>query len=161
MIFFTLPPWRIPYPYILVNNKRPELGLRYLTTYNHHRIVKAIIIDSGIEIFRDPHVKDYPGGFKLHILRQVRLYEKIKSLCPHAEVHVVIPDYCDDYNPKALWIDDKKTNIERTLESILYATEHYKNVPWLVPVQGHYRSCLLYTSPSPRDLSTSRMPSSA
>ena len=31
--------------------------------------------------------------------------------------------------------------------------------------QGHYRAlytnCLLYTSPSPRDLSTSRMPSSA
>ena len=26
---------------------------------------------------------------------------------------------------------------------------------------GHYSSCLLYTSPSPRDLSTSRMPSSA
>ena len=26
---------------------------------------------------------------------------------------------------------------------------------------GHYRNCLLYTSPSPRDLSTSRMPSSA
>ena len=34
------------------------------------------------------------------------------------------------------------------------------------PVTGtifacHYRGCLLYTSPSPRDLSTSRMPSSA
>ena len=26
---------------------------------------------------------------------------------------------------------------------------------------GHLRACLLYTSPSPRDLSTSRMPSSA
>ena len=26
---------------------------------------------------------------------------------------------------------------------------------------GHFGSCLLYTSPSPRDLSTSRMPSSA
>ena len=26
---------------------------------------------------------------------------------------------------------------------------------------AHYRRCLLYTSPSPRDLSTSRMPSSA
>ena len=26
---------------------------------------------------------------------------------------------------------------------------------------GKYRNCLLYTSPSPRDLSTSRMPSSA
>eukprot|EP00831_Metopus_contortus_P057823 TRINITY_DN50136_c0_g1_i2.p2 TRINITY_DN50136_c0_g1~~TRINITY_DN50136_c0_g1_i2.p2 ORF type:complete len:111 (+),score=30.81 TRINITY_DN50136_c0_g1_i2:64-396(+) len=26
---------------------------------------------------------------------------------------------------------------------------------------NHYKDCLLYTSPSPRDLSTSRMPSSA
>ena len=26
---------------------------------------------------------------------------------------------------------------------------------------GQYQNCLLYTSPSPRDLSTSRMPSSA
>jgi len=31
----------------------------------------------------------------------------------------------------------------------------------LVPVEGRYKVCLLYTSPSPRDLSTSRMPSSA
>ena len=28
-------------------------------------------------------------------------------------------------------------------------------------VDGRYTNCLLYTSPSPRDLSTSRMPSSA
>ena len=28
-------------------------------------------------------------------------------------------------------------------------------------VDDHYNDCLLYTSPSPRDLSTSRMPSSA
>ena len=28
-------------------------------------------------------------------------------------------------------------------------------------MEGAYKSCLLYTSPSPRDLSTSRMPSSA
>ena len=28
-------------------------------------------------------------------------------------------------------------------------------------IDGHQESCLLYTSPSPRDLSTSRMPSSA
>ena len=28
-------------------------------------------------------------------------------------------------------------------------------------LQGHDSTCLLYTSPSPRDLSTSRMPSSA
>ena len=30
-----------------------------------------------------------------------------------------------------------------------------------VPVFEQFRVCLLYTSPSPRDLSTSRMPSSA
>ena len=30
-----------------------------------------------------------------------------------------------------------------------------------VPFDAIYSSCLLYTSPSPRDLSTSRMPSSA
>ena len=30
-----------------------------------------------------------------------------------------------------------------------------------VPIHEDIKSCLLYTSPSPRDLSTSRMPSSA
>ena len=32
--------------------------------------------------------------------------------------------------------------------------KHFENLSYLIP-------CLLYTSPSPRDLSTSRMPSSA
>ena len=31
----------------------------------------------------------------------------------------------------------------------------------LLSADVHFRVCLLYTSPSPRDLSTSRMPSSA
>eukprot|EP00829_Urostomides_striatus_P017730 TRINITY_DN6210_c0_g1_i2.p1 TRINITY_DN6210_c0_g1~~TRINITY_DN6210_c0_g1_i2.p1 ORF type:complete len:174 (-),score=79.48 TRINITY_DN6210_c0_g1_i2:10-531(-) len=33
--------------------------------------------------------------------------------------------------------------------------------PQVQPIAPQYRPCLLYTSPSPRDLSTSRMPSSA
>ena len=33
--------------------------------------------------------------------------------------------------------------------------------PGWVDIHTHYDGCLLYTSPSPRDLSTSRMPSSA
>ena len=33
--------------------------------------------------------------------------------------------------------------------------------PWTVDEFYRYSTCLLYTSPSPRDLSTSRMPSSA
>ena len=31
----------------------------------------------------------------------------------------------------------------------------------LIKILRQYENCLLYTSPSPRDLSTSRMPSSA
>jgi len=33
--------------------------------------------------------------------------------------------------------------------------------PWRYRIRGEFEACLLYTSPSPRDLSTSRMPSSA
>ena len=36
-----------------------------------------------------------------------------------------------------------------------------KHCKWLNFGGGHHITCLLYTSPSPRDLSTSRMPSSA
>ena len=32
---------------------------------------------------------------------------------------------------------------------------------WIIDYHGYLMTCLLYTSPSPRDLSTSRMPSSA
>ena len=42
-------------------------------------------------------------------------------------------------------------------------TYHLKEVLTLLPIFGFggIQGCLLYTSPSPRDLSTSRMPSSA
>ena len=39
--------------------------------------------------------------------------------------------------------------------------EEIKFSQWLKYFSGYIYSCLLYTSPSPRDLSTSRMPSSA
>ena len=45
-------------------------------------------------------------------------------------------------------------NEDKCKEIIEQSNEDLKNISW-----GH--SCLLYTSPSPRDLSTSRMPSSA
>eukprot|EP00831_Metopus_contortus_P019941 TRINITY_DN18709_c0_g1_i1.p1 TRINITY_DN18709_c0_g1~~TRINITY_DN18709_c0_g1_i1.p1 ORF type:complete len:113 (-),score=32.63 TRINITY_DN18709_c0_g1_i1:78-416(-) len=38
---------------------------------------------------------------------------------------------------------------------------HFKNNEMIVLVKELCENCLLYTSPSPRDLSTSRMPSSA
>ena len=53
-------------------------------------------------------------------------------------------------------LDNPKRAIVRCAKNhaALYACEYYKH-------KAHYCACLLYTSPSPRDLSTSRMPSSA
>ena len=42
-----------------------------------------------------------------------------------------------------------------------YALEVYRQFSDAVQADFHALTCLLYTSPSPRDLSTSRMPSSA
>ena len=57
------------------------------------------------------------------------------------------------------------TNLEQTILRNLLTDESYmrKVLPFIKPdyFEGIYRICLLYTSPSPRDLSTSRMPSSA
>ena len=55
------------------------------------------------------------------------------------------------------WSPKTKINLERSLLPSTRLGGHF--------VQGHVdttiKFCLLYTSPSPRDLSTSRMPSSA
>ena len=43
-----------------------------------------------------------------------------------------------------------------TIEEVFTAARHYR-----VPVYQRAYACLLYTSPSPRDVEESRMPSSA
>ena len=134
MRFYTLPPIKIFWPHVLINANRPETGLAYVRT--HRRDVEAIIIDSGIEIFRDPNVKDYPPG---HLKRLVWLYNRVRCLCSDAEVWVTAPDYCDDYHPGALWLNADFTNIERTVESVKRALTEHPEVDWLIPVQGHYR----------------------
>ena len=133
--FFTLPPIEVSWPYILLNANRPNLGY----VVKHRRNIKSVIIDSGIEIFRNPCIKDYSGGFKSQAHRLYLLYRRVKNVLPSAEIYVTVPDYCDDYNPCSLWLSDKVTNIERTVESIMYATEKYSDVEWLIPIQGHWR----------------------
>jgi len=123
--FFTTPPR--PWPYLLINANRPDL--RYL------RHAKEVIIDSGVEVFRDPEVKDYPRG---HLEEVVNLYARVRSRFEGA-VYVTALDYPDDYNPRSLWISDDVTNIERTVESVVKCVERYPWVSWLVPIQGHYR----------------------
>ena len=135
--FFTLPPDRMDYPYILINANHPENGLRYVAS--HRSSIEAVIIDSGIEIFRNPSIKEYPGGAEAWIKRLVDLYDRAKKIVPHARVYVTCPDYCDDYHPKSLWLSDDLTNIERTILNILMCVDWYSDVDWLIPVQGWNR----------------------
>ena len=43
----------------------------------------------------------------------------------------------------------------------IVANQDVAGMIWMLAKDGDIATCLLYTSPSPRDLSTSRMPSSA
>jgi len=138
--FFTLPPITIPYPYVLINLNHPQL--KYI--YKYYRNIKEVIIDSGIEIFRNPNIKDYPPS---HERKLVRCYHTIRNFVKN--VYVTCPDYCDDYHPKSLWLSDNYTNIERTVDNVLYYTSKY-DFNWLIPIQGHYKKpnsvfkCLKY-----------------
>ena len=53
----------------------------------------------------------------------------------------------------ATWLDKQKTGYDVVVDGIPAST--------LMLLSGSYSSCLLYTSPSPRDRQKSRMPSSA
>ncbi len=131
-IFYTLPPK--PYPYILINANNPSVGLSCIRKYRKN--IKSVIIDCGIEIFRDIKVKDYPKNW---VNRLIRLYYYVKSTLPeNVEVFVTCPDYCDDYYPKSLWINDEITNIERTVQNVINYTGKY-NVNWLISIQGWYK----------------------
>jgi len=58
----------------------------------------------------------------------------------------------------AAWVRDAR---QRTLEVVADLSDEQLLGPQLRIVNPLLWDCLLYTSPSPRDLSTSRMPSSA
>ena len=53
-----------------------------------------------------------------------------------------------------------KINLNDIVSPLVILKDYLKNFHKKIYVHGSY-NCLLYTSPSPRDLSTSRMPSSA
>ena len=64
-----------------------------------------------------------------------------------------------DHTPEA---DDAMTSEEKRHDQLTSAPEATEaDAAPRIEVSEHDGNCLLYTSPSPRDLSTSRMPSSA
>ena len=68
-------------------------------------------------------------------------------------------------DPICPWCYIGKSYLDRALEKTV---DHPFNIQWHpfqlnpnMPIEGMDRNCLLYTSPSPRDATLSRMPSSA
>jgi len=129
--FFTLPPQSISHPFIIINANKPN----YSYLKKHKQAIQEVIIDSGIEIFRNPKVKDYPP---FHLFKMRKIFYKVKRIT-QAQVWATIPDYCDDYNPKSLWLSEEITNIERTTMNIEKAINEYPDVNWLIPIQGWNR----------------------
>ena len=52
-------------------------------------------------------------------------------------------------------------NLDELASNGMIFTQHYTGAPVCAPARYMLLTCLLYTSPSPRDRSLSRMPSSA
>ena len=67
----------------------------------------------------------------------------------------------DQRQHRMVWIDLEMTGLDLTRESIIEIATVVTDGQLNVLATGPNLACLLYTSPSPRDLSTSRMPSSA
>ena len=91
-------------------------------------------------------------------------------LIAHDDRKVSVHPFSNDYTPMpdvqigtvaTLWVDPKTNkSYNLIIHEALYLGKVLPDT-LLTPNQLRANGCLLYTSPSPRDLSTSRMPSSA
>ena len=117
--------------------------------YSHSE--KGIPIEGSIEKLIDAVNK----GYDIKIIHRVS--DSVATIVPadFVRIHDGVVSVQNVNNIS--WWEDKDTKE-------LYFPEKAYNVYLLFDTKGNYRAyrtCLLYTSPSPRDLSTSRMPSSA
>ena len=99
------------------------------------------------------HVEiDYPS-LERETIDGVRYYDT-----PQGKKLVSITSVISHYNREIFTKWRKRVGVEEANKITKAATSRGTDMHTLVE---HYMNCLLYTSPSPRDLSTSRMPSSA
>ena len=86
--------------------------------------------------------------FSIDIDAELEVFRQIKGRCFKDQ------EYQDRWDIVLSYLKQQKLD-----SLIIYGAERAGSaIPWLT---GWPVTCLLYTSPSPRDLSTSRMPSSA
>ena len=81
--------------------------------------------------------------------------EELKEVCPHIIPLNGIPNFREE-----MLVDGKEDKLV-ILDDLSAGLLNEKANVDMMTHDSHHSRCLLYTSPSPRDLSTSRMPSSA
>ena len=146
--FYTFPinadaPWL----YLLTNVYEVDKVVEYVehlksVGINTSKIL--IILDSGVERYwKKPCsevVFDYNDEYWNIFWNSI---DMLKSLRNEFWIffEVTVPDYPDDYSKAwkrqhCLWVDNY-TNIDRTLENVLYVIEQDKKIRWLLPAQGY------------------------
>ena len=104
----------------------------------------------------NPKMQKYIFGEKnsIHIIDLTQTVEFIKNAL--VQVHKIISS-----GGKLLVVSTKKQASEQVSELAKDTGQYFVNYRWLGGMLTNWNTCLLYTSPSPRDRTRSRMPSSA
>ena len=118
-----------------------------------------LVIEAAVQRYRQTTQFSYLGG----------LVDASADIMPEIKRRVRLAWACYSRFKRELYdMDAASFALKlRKLKAEVMETLLYGCVTWtlgnehFVELQTAYHSCLLYTSPSPRDLSTSRMPSSA
>ena len=148
---WTTTPWTIPANKALAFNNNIEYSVLEIENLEHFKEKKIVVAKNLIEsITKECEIKNYKE------LKTFKGSEFKGTVCSHPFVKM---DF--DYNVPML--DAQFVNLEQGTGIVHCAPSHgpddfnlclKNNIPSLY-------TCLLYTSPSPRDATLSRMPSSA
>ena len=84
--------------------------------------------------------------------------EELTETEPPDGAYIIVDDWLDQYMHYPIMLEEDKKQLDQFYDEYI----KMKKVHIIFTAQeDRWKICLLYTSPSPRDLSTSRMPSSA
>ena len=118
--------------------------IEYLKSVGINTSKVSIILDSGVERYwKKPCsevVFDYNDEYWNIFWNSIDMLKSLRNEF-WTFFEVTVPDYPDDYTKHwgkqhCLWVDNY-TNIDRTLENVLYVIEQDKKIRWLLPAQGY------------------------